>query len=343
MHNYRLAKKLVLYLAVGCLITATAGCSKKIWITQYPEFYTPDLKTIVVVPFRNQTGVRDAGNNVADRLAAAMAANGTYTIFNRNDLKAVMDERDVQIAFGSDTDAAAAKFRKLGNVQAILIGAVNTYAATSNSQRKQDPIYSYHPQTGARYVSGYKRYVWTRNEANVAVTASLIRVSDGKTIYSTMSPATGNAWAEGSPPKYDVYACLNTATNYAVGQLLEHFAVVRKEIKVEIDKALRTASELYDDKWTYQDTFKDTDEKMYVVVTLPAVCDRNRFKITIIRKGEREDLVVQQITWTKDYSGYGYVFIPKEIAAKGGGPGDYEIKFYSGPEPVLRRTFRITK
>ncbi len=337
--NSRFTLALVCKLAVALL--GTTGCTTKMAITQTPDFYTSDLKTIAVVPFRNQTGVRDAGKNISDRLAAALAANGTYQVFNRNDLKAIMDERDLQLAFGDDTEAAVAKFRRLGNVQAILLGSVNTYSGTVQRQQKRDPVYGFNPQTGALYVSGYKKYVWTRHEANVAVTVSLIKVSTGKMIYSTSTPAAGSAWAEGSPPKYDAYACLNAATNQAVGQLVQTFAVIRKEIKVNPGKALRTASELYDNKWTYKDQFEKADEKMYVVVSLPRSCDRNRFKITVVRKHQREDLAAQDVVWDKEYNGYGYVFSPKEIAANGGGPGPYEVKFYSGPEPIMRRDFWI--
>lgn len=70
-------------------------------------------------------------------------------------------------------------------------------------------------------------------------------------------------------------------------------------------------------------------------------CDRNPFKLTIVRKDQRTDLAVQNFRWSKEHHSFGYLFNPSEIAAKGGGPGDYEVKFYSGPEPVLRRTFRI--
>ena len=317
-----------------------AGCSKKIWITQYPEFYTAELKNIAVVPFRNRSSVRGAGDVVSDSLAATLMSNGTYKVFNRNHLKSLLDERDLQIAFGSNTSAAAAKFRQLGNVQAILVGAVNTYAATANRQRKRDPVYGYNPQTGASYVSGYRTYEWTRYEANVAVTAALIRVSDGSTIYSTPGPAQANWWAEGSPPKLDAYGCLNNATNNVVSQLLEQFAIVRRQIKVNPAKDFRTASELYDNKWTFTDVFGAADEEMYVVLKLPASCDRNRFRLAVVRKGERKDLVSQQIVWDKQYGSYGYLFRPKEIAA-GGGPGQYEVKFYSGQEPVLKHAFRI--
>lgn len=317
------------------------GCDKKLTITQVPTFYHPDLKVIAVAPFRNQTQWRGANDIIADQVAAGLMSNGAYRVFNRNDLKAVMDESDLNIALGADPVAAAGQLKKLtSKVQAILVGTVTTYAATSNKQQKRDPVYAY-DRKGNQYISGYRTYVHTRNEANVSVTATLIRVSDGSTIYATPKPAWSRVWAEGSPPKKDGHACAADAARMVANQLVATFAPTRREIEIDEGDALRTASELYDNKWTYKDKFSASADKMYVVVALPPCCDRNRFRLTIIRKGERRDLASQDIQWSKKHKGFGYVFSPKEIAAKGGGPGEYEVKFYSGPEPIMRRKFKI--
>ena len=111
-------------------------------------------------------------------------------------------------------------------------------------------------------------------------------------------------------------------------------------IKVKEAEHFRTASELYDGKWTFSDSFKATDEKGFLVVTLPRICDRNIFRITIIRKGQRKDHYQQNVTWDAQYGSYGYLFNPKAVAASGG-PGQYEAKFYSGNTPVMRHTFSI--
>jgi hypothetical protein len=318
---------------------ALAGCSETLTITQVPEFYTPDLKAIAVAPFRNQTTRKGAGDIIADNLATGLMANGTYKTFNRNDLKAVMDESDLQIAMGGNSAAAADKLKKLTQVQAILVGSVTTFSATSNSQPQQVADYAYDSK-GNQYIAGYHTEVQTRNEANVTVTASLIRVSDGTTIYATPQPLWARVWAQGSPPGKDIHACSSEASAMVAAQLLETFAPVRKQIKVDRSKALQTASELYDNKWTYKDKFKPTDQKMFVVVALPASCDRNRFRLVIVKKDQREDQATQDFTWSKEHAGFGYAFDPSKIAAKGG-PGEYEVKFYSGPEPVMRRKFTI--
>ncbi len=320
---------------------ALAGCSEKIVITQYPAFYTPDLKTIAVVPFRNGSGWRNAENVVSDRVAAALMANQAYKVYNRNDLSALMDESDLRLASAGDPAAAAKAFQNQTQVQAILVGTVTNYSATSNSQRKRDPIYAYNKNTGQSYIAGYRTYTHTRNESTVAATAALIRVADGSTIHATSSPASATYYAEGSPPKLDRFGCANRATESVVRQIVEQFAPVRKQIEVKPSEALRTATELYDNEWTWSDTFSRESDQMYVVLKLPACCDRNRFRLTIVRKDQRRDLAEKEIVWDAQYEGFGYTFNPSEIAAAGGGPGQYQVKFYSGPEPVMRHDFRI--
>lgn len=341
MREYDIARIAIARLLLPALLVGVlmSGCSKKLRIVQMPSFYTPDLKTIAIAPFRNQTRWKGAGEIISDRVAAQLMANGTYRVFNRNDLKTLMDESDLQIALGTDSTAATEKLKQLTQVQAILIGTVGTYAATTNSQPRRDPIYSTN-RNGTTFISGYRSYVWTRNEANVSVTASLIRVSDGTTIYATPQPAWSRVWAEGSPAKKDPNACLAEAANSVGNQLVATFAPIQREIKINPAKALRTATELYDNKWTYRNSFRSTDEKMYVVLALPASCDRNRFRLVIVRKNQREELASQDVTWDKKHAGFGYLFSPKALFQKGG-PGDYEVKFYSGAEPVMRSTFRI--
>ncbi len=342
--NRRITQPAGLVVLLGML--AVVGCGeKKIAITNFPSFYDSSLKTIAVVPFRNASGVPNAGNVISDSLAAQLAANGTYKVYNRNDLNVLQNEQDLRTELGLDNAAIAAKFRAVGNVQAVLVGTVTNYSATTqrDPQFRQDPIYSYNPRTRQSYVSGYRKsqYILTKNEGNVTVTATLIRVSDGSPIYATPVPISDRRFAQGSPPTADMYACRSAAVSVVVSRLVQTFGVTRQTIKVDESKDFRTASSLYDNKWEFTDKFSAGDTKGYVVVKLPASCDRNRFRITIIRKDTRKDLFVQDIVWTSKFGGFGYMFNPQAIVQAAGGPGEFEAKFYSGPEPVLRHKFRI--
>lgn len=320
-------------------LAIASGCDKKIIIHQTPAFYNPQIKSIAVLPFRNESSAKsmNPGNIIADKLAAALRANGTYRVYSRNELKALMDEADLQAALSGNPGNT--DFSKMMNVDAILTGAVTTYAATSANRSVQKPVYNYGPD-GTAYVARTISQTFTRNEANVAVTASLLRKSDSTTMHSTPGPVHRQYWADGSPPRVDVYGCAAVASDQVVALLVEQFAVVRKEVKIK-SKAIQTAKGLYDNKWEFSKKFSTTDEKMFVVVELPSSCDRNRFRITVVRKDERVDLAEKTFAWTTQYRTFGYDFSPKDIAAKGGGPGEYVVKFYSGPEPVLEQKFKI--
>jgi len=333
-------------LAAGGILAAlfAGGCSQKMTVWRVPPFWSRELKSIVVVPFRNSTNVQGAGQVISDQLADALKFNGTYTnVYRSSDLQVLLDEADRQaLLTGKDANRVIERFKKRGEVQAILIGQVNTFSATRQTDRKKKQTPKYNQYTKTWYTV-YEEYDWTRHESNVSVTARLIAM-DGTTVYSMPVPATGHAWAEGSPPKYDPYACRNAATRQAINGMLWHFAIIQTEINVDPDKVLQTATRFYDGEWKTTDSFSTSDEKGIIVLSLPPEADRNVFRFAIIRKGTEKDLLTQEVTWTSTWSalGHGWEFIPKDIAEKGGGPGTYTVKFYSGPKPVIRRDFTIT-
>ena len=323
-----------------------SGCGEKtIVITNYPSFYQGKIKTIAVAPFRNATGVRNAGNIISDTLAGRIAANGTYKVYNRNDLLVLQNERDLRTELGLDNAAIAAKFRNVGKVQAVLVGTVTNFSATQQNDKRFEriPIQAYNPRTRQMYISGYRsrNYTFTKNEGNVAVTATLIRVSDGLPLFATPTAISDRRFAQGSPPTADRFACRSAAASQVVAKLVRIFCVTRQTITVKESRDFRTASSLYDNKWDFTDSFKSTDAQGYLVLRLPASCDRNRFRITIIRKGTRESLFEHKFVWTKKFGGFGYGFKPSKIVEKAGGPGEFVAKFYSGPEPVMQHKFRI--
>lgn len=330
-----------LALVLGGLGTL-GGCSKKINVVQFPVFYTQELQTIAIVPFKNATRHAGAGDILTDAVAAGMRANGTYKVFNRNELAALLDERDRQIAFGDNPKAAAAKLAGI-NVQAILVGTVNTYDTSSRSDQRQEPQYIYDQYGNPRF-AGNRIYTVTRNEGHVSFTLSLIRVPGGVPIYSSSGPIEGGWFSQGSPPSLDPVGCLNSAVQEAVAHAVEEFCVVQKTIEVNEKKAFLIASERVDGKWQETDRFTAGETSMFVVVNLPPSADRNRFRIVITPKDSREAMAGKDITWSRSFSdrGQGFQFSPAAIVAKGG-TGTYIAKLYSGEEPVLTREFEIVK
>jgi hypothetical protein len=150
--------------------------------------------------------------------------------------------------------------------------------------------------------------------------------------------------SSGTVRPIDPTSCLAVATDRAVAKLVEEFAVVRKEIKVKRD-AFRIATEYYDGEWQKARKLSPAATKAFVVVEFPPDCDRNSFAIRIVRKDRREVLFEQAFRWERRWSfsgrGRAFEFSPSDIAARGGGVGQYVAKLYSGAKPVLDADFQI--
>ena len=327
---------------VGLACTVLAGCGTKIKVYQYPEFYTEDLKTIAIVPFKSMSDNQHSGAIVSETLARALQQNNTYQVFAHNDLKAMVDQKDLDVFSGTgDASAAAAKFKPGGKVQALMVGDVSTYTCSRSVQHRSEPVYQY-DRNGNRIPVGQREYDYTRIEATVAVSAALIRVSDGTQIHATQME-TGKAIEEGELPQRDQAECLRAATEQAVAKLVATFAVVPVEVTVA-KNAFCMATDQYDNKWNYVTRFTTDDTKAFVVVNLPLPCDRNPFKWTIVRENDRRDLAGCDFKWDRTWSaqnGKGFEFSPAKIAEMGQGPGNYMIKLYSGREVALTQKFTI--
>lgn len=325
------------------LVLLAAGCTKQITITQYPAFWTDDLKTVAVVPFRNTTNVQGAGETIAEQLARGMAANRTYKVYNRYDLKTQMDEADLQMALGGDTAQAAKAMEKIGNVQAIITGTVTTYSATTRSENRSEPQYN-----NRGNIVGYSNWVFTHNEGTVVVTAAILRSSDGSgtTLHATGTPVQETVTAESSQfsaPNMDPHGCLAAATRKAVERLQAEFCVTRQTIKIKPKDTLFTASEYYEGSYKKTSSFSGKDDHFLAVLSLPASCDRNRFRLAITRENDRKVLWEETVTWQREWvgdQGKSFELSPAKITADGG-PGKFELKLYSGEKPVLIQPFTI--
>lgn len=335
-----MALRNVLSLVLLASLMTAAGCGTKIKVNQYPQFYSESLRAIAVVPFRSAAKDPNAGTVISENLARAMMQNNTYRVFSHNDLAALMDQQDLMVyASSGDATAAASKLKPGGKVQAMLVGTVTLYDHTSSTQQRQDPQYTYDDK-GRQQFAGYRTYAYTRNEATVAVSAALIRVSDGTQIHAT-AEAVGRDNCQGEVPARDRFECLRRATAAAVNKMVEEFAVTIKEVGVG-SKNFRPAIENYDNQWKWADRFSEQDEKMYLVLTLPPSCDRNVFRIVIVRQDQREELASVEINYERNWAdgGKGFEFSPKDLASKHG-PGSYQAKLYHGKTPVIVQKFKI--
>ena len=330
-------------LAMMGVIALLAGCGeKKMAVTQYPEFYTSDLKVVAVVPFQSEARDRRAGAIVSETFARALQQNGTYKVFKQDDLKAIMDQQDIEIFAGTgDASATAARFRGK-EVQALIVGAVTMYEVSRDVQHHSEPVMSTDRQ-GRRYQSGTRNYTVTRIEATVSVSAAMIRVSDGTQIHAT-SMATGKAEEVGERVRRDQHECLRVATEDAVNQLVEQFAVVNKEVSIGKD-AIRLARSGAGGQRNFTDKFSVNDRRATLVVTLPDSCDRNAFSWVICRDKGDIELDGDSFVWSRSAGrgGMTWEIVPAQIAQDGGGAGSYVAQLLSGQSVVATRKFKLEK
>jgi len=340
------ARVLVLVVAAGTFLPA--GCGSRVPITQYPPFWTPELKTILVEPFRNDSLTVGAGRLFARRLAGALADNGTYEVVNLQELHRDVEEnpddrtgtRPPASSQPAATQPAEAGQAPTRQAQLILRGAVSEFYAGGYVERWIEPVHPY-VDSGWGYYSPWRTYSYFYNEAAVAATASVIRAADGAVLASTPAAVHAMETSGGDSPPISRTACLNRAMDRVVAELVDRFAVVRKTIRVKASEALRTASDGAAGQWTWRGKLSATDERMFVVVALPPVCDRNAFRLTVRRKVKDAPVLAErEFTWSRGAPTQSFPLSPRELA-EAGGRGDYVVEFHAAGQVVMQRKFKI--
>ena len=324
-----------------------AGCETKLAVRQYPAFYDAELKTVAVLPFANRTLRPEAGTYVAQRLAAALAANGTYEAIGPDEVNDRLQAAGLSLP--ADPAAAADVLRQLGGIQAFISGTVTAFSADRSAYVDVDRGYvfggygwgyGYHPWWGVGWEHPwveYHHYV----QASVAATAALVRTADGKTIHAPAAPAAVRLVSYGRPPE-TIDEALMRAADCVAKELLEHFAVVPRQLTIDPGKALRTARPTADGRTRFTDDFRPDDEQMYVVVALPRAAARNPFRLVVTRKDADEALAETAFDWPAGETTRRFVFSPAKLAAQAG-QGKYYVKLYAAATLVAKRDFEIER
>ncbi len=321
----------------------SAGCSVDIPICQYPVFWQDgEIRSIIVPAFTNTSAYDDdAGNTMADRLAAALCANGTYEhVYDRWDAREARVDQDTSGWFKDAKSNRTNRNVDLNEIDAILAGTVSSFDACSEVDPRGEPIYA-EDAHGNSYIAGYQAF--THNEAIISTTAILTDARTGEVIHASQ-PIQSQVISEGSPPEHNMDTCLAIALNEVTDQLVREFAIVYTTISVNKGDTLKiTTGEYYDGKWQEQDKFTPADTEMTVVVNLPPEADRNTFFVAVSRKDGHTNLAGQEFVWryNSPAQGQAFVFDLTDIAAQGGGVGEYEVKFYAGDQPLIEKGFKI--
>jgi hypothetical protein len=365
--------RMLLAVAICAGMIALSGCSQSFTAREYPSFYDPNLRTIAVVPFHNETNARGAGTLAAENLAAALRVNGTYTVVPPHKLRSLIAQKKLQRLSRTDYQEDAEELRKLGGIQAFIVGRVLRDSTMQGLYPTAYPYWSYDsasdtPSGPARYEFAdedeegegeddfgddfygpyYGYWYWNypyyypthTARAYVSLEASMIRVSDGAVLYTTPVPAEGHSdlsgWRQIPPASAGV-----DAMNRAAAKLVKDLAVVPVTVKVRPSADLNTAVRGQAGGWDFTNTFRPTDENMYVVIQLPTTVSHDTFRLTVTPKGQPDDIVVtEDFTWPVGENTDAVALSPKEIARRAG-TGSYTVSFHAFGESVMRHNFRI--
>ena len=323
---------------------AAAGCDAALPVQRYPAFYDPALGTVAVTVFANATPRQRAGEFMADRLTAALKANGTYNVTGPKELKAKLAKAEILLRPEADVQDTVAALRKLGGIQAVVTGTVRDFSADRGSYYEVDNWYG--PGYGWGYSSHWRHYgsygiirQYSYTYAHVSVAADLIRVSDGKTIHSTPAPLAARL-RSGTGADRTGDEMLTETADAVAGGLVEEFAVVPKTLRISRSKTLRTARPGEDGELKFTNDFRPDEEQMVVVLHLPAEADRNTFRLAIAPKKSEEVLAEETFTWSAADGTRKFVFSPRKLAEAAKGD-DFEVRLYVGDELALKRGFEI--
>jgi hypothetical protein len=343
---------LVVLVVALSILAALTGCEarnqrllwKSIPVTHYPQFYTPELKAVVVVPFQDRTGWPKCGTILAGEVAAALAKRKTYKVYGPADLASlagVVDPADLQ---AGRLDGLIQTLRARGKVQAVLTGTVAQYKVVQNIEERNRSTSKIN-QEGITTLHN-EPYQHKINVATVGVSVRLIRVSDASELHSMslegwpVEVASESLDDQGGPPPLTKAQCITLATKKCVDRLTEPLAIIDRKIS---SGALRTAL-WYKGRLRYIVKCHPAAKRLIVLVELPAEADRNAFRVDITRKDAQQALASRDFTWKREWSdgpGESFEFDLQDILTRGGGNGEYHVTMYAGSQAVRKIVFNV--
>jgi len=320
MRTWRKRVSLAVLVAAAC---ALSGCGQTIVVRQYPPFYSPDLKTLAVVPFA-AAGAGYPADEFTGRFCRALRINGTYEVVV------------CRPAPGENVSALVARLRREGRADAVCLGSVRGGAVRTNVEVRKQPVYATN-RKGKKYVKGYTYLTVLTHRAQVSAEVRMLRVADARTLASTAGPLTGQYAIQTTPKGVTGAQTLHKAADTLVNGLMERLAITFKPVRIKAAKAIRTAVER-DGQVEVTDKIPLAAETMHVLLALPAACKRNRFRVSIVRKGAWEDeLTDQGLVWDGRQDVVRLDFPLRRIVGPGGGAGEYLVRLHTVGSVLVRK------
>ncbi len=337
-------------LAVLSALVTPAACSRKIWIAQYPPFYTRRLKTVAVMPFDTKATRPQAGPLIAERIAKVLLANGTYSVISGQELQALLSAHKIQIQPDEDPRVTARKLAAAGNIQAVLVGKVRdlkteskevAVAAGGGSEEDRYGLESPRRAFGDEDERVVKTRSTTRNSGRITADVFFVGVGECSGIYAAMAGASAEFSSLADESGLNREECLQKAYGVLGAKLAARFAHVPRQIKISRRGSLATARKLPNGDLKLTGTFK-RGEHLHVLVRLPEECDYNQLRVEIARPDKPLRLAAHTFTWSRRRPIYSCAFVLEPLA-RTLGPGEYVVNLYCLNKLAISRGFKISK
>jgi hypothetical protein len=341
MRRLERARPLVLSIAFGLGIVVTWGCEPvTVRLTKYPRFEVTTVRKVAVLAFADAPNAPKSGESISDMLAAMLAGNEQWEIYNRQQLAQILKDKNAPLADTSDP----LRVGRAAMMDAIIVGHVNQYGVKKRTETIDEPV----PNIvmgleGIQDASGY-HYItsdYTRLDAGVSVSINLVSVATGKVLW--WDTQAGSSYDIGAPPKASPDRVLQDAVRPAVDALYGNLVPHPIDAKVP-DGSIYTSKDFVAGKATDRSaTFAADDPRMYVVLALPQDFHKTALQVQVSKKGNPAVLKQFEHTWdaTKD-TAFGFELSPKQLVGQAG-PGTYEACYFISGAEIRKIQFTIRK
>jgi len=264
------------------------GCTKTIEVNRYPDFYTPDIESVAILPFDNDTLTVNAGRYVSEQLAIALGDNGTYGVIDSDQMASGPGGEDVKNLRPHDTQAAAELVARFTKARAFITGRVTTFTSAEYNYiwRHRGYGYGWYGRGPFRH---YPINMSTHNEGRARISAKLVVISGTQILSQTPMQVSKTVFSDGYRPYLTPDECLIEAAKRAVGKLVDRFAVVRVRVKIPLDKVLKATV---------------ADGHIEAIVKLPGQCRGNPFRLEAVAEGLADPVIIREFIWSGKQSEY---------------------------------------
>lgn len=168
--KYGMRKPMAGWAAI-CLLAAAmwlGGCEEQLLVDPETAKALEGVKSIAVVPFVDAHNAAGSGELVVTAAMEHLYTCPDLRVYERAQLKALIDEHDLLKAMGSDQEVAA-KIGQLTGVDAVILGEVTQYEAQAEAEASSVSILTFSS---------------TKHIHRVGMFVRAVRIRDGRVIYA---------------------------------------------------------------------------------------------------------------------------------------------------------------